>query len=269
MGPLAAGAADLALTYAALAGHHPRDPWSAPRPPALDRLTDPLPPHRIRIGLPDEWLAGAPYADGVEQGFASVTGRLERLGFGIERFSDPVITPPGRINDILYPQVAAVHRGWWEAGKPYGAEVADRIRECLAIGGGHPAESLLEAQAWQARLRNRMEEAFRRFDLLAVPTSGGLRKVIGDQEMDTTRGRLLYRLVLSWFTSLINTSGCPAISIPAPRPDQTSGVPFSLQLIAPWWREDLLLRTAATLERAGWPGRSWPPIRESRSRTWA
>ncbi|MXW68495.1 MAG: hypothetical protein F4Z61_00680 [Acidimicrobiia bacterium] len=57
--------------------------------------------------------------------------------------------------------------------------------------------------------------------------------------------------MLSWFTSLVNVSGCPAISIPVPRSDQSSGVPFSLQLVAPWWREDLLLRTAAILERQG------------------
>jgi amidase/aspartyl-tRNA(Asn)/glutamyl-tRNA(Gln) amidotransferase subunit A len=162
-----------------------------------------------------------------------------------------VICPPGRINDILYPQVAAVHRLWWEAGKPYGVEVADRIRETLTIGGRYPSDTLLSAQAWQSHLQSRMAAAFQRFDLLATPTSGGLCKVIGNQELETDQGRMMYRLVLSWFSSLVNTSGCPAISIPTPRQDQTTGVPFSLQLIAPWWREDLLLRAAATLESGG------------------
>lgn len=251
VGPLAANAADLALTYAALAGWHPRDHWSAPRSPVVDRLTVPVRPQQISIGLPNQWLAGAPYAAGAEERFHTIMGRLEGEGFGVHKFDDPVISPPGRINDILYPQVAAVHRMWWEAGKPYGAEVADRIRETLEIGGRHPADTLLGAQAWQAMLKNRLADAFGRFDLLAVPTSGALRKVIGDQEMETTGGRLLYRVVLSWFTSLVNTSGCPAISIPVPLADQTAGVPFSLQLIAPWWKEHLLLRVAATLESAG------------------
>lgn len=250
VGPFAANTSDLAMAYAALSGWHPQDHWSQDRPTPAG-LPVPVAPGQVRVGLPGQWLAGAPYLAGARERFHAVVDQLQDLGFGVEQFEDPVICPPGRINDILYPQVAAVHRKWWEAGKPYGTEVADRIRETLTIGGRHPAESLLDAQAWQASLRNRLSVAFRRFDLLAVPTAGGLRKVIGDQEMETDQGRLLYRVVLSWFTSLVNTSGCPAISIPAPLPDQTAGVPFSLQLVAPWWREDLLLNVSATLEDRG------------------
>lgn len=251
VGPLAANAADLAEAFKVLSGWHPTDNWSTPRPATPDRLADPLPLAKMRIGLPNQWLAGAPYTPGVEDQWQSAVQRLADLGAEVRPFDDPIISPPGRINDILYPQVAAVHRTWWEAGKPYGWEVADRIRETLQIGGTHPSDTLLGAQAWQSLLRNRLTAAFQRFDLLATPASGGLRKVIGNQELDTNQGRMLYRLVLSWFSSLVNTSGCPAISIPVPGSDQTDGVPFSLQLIAPWWREELLLRTAATLEREG------------------
>lgn len=251
VGPLAANTADLALTYTSLAGWHPEDSWSVPRPVGADPLEPQVSPSQIKLGLPSQWLAGAPYLPGMEQSFNAKVNELADLGFGVDQLDDPVISAPGRINDILYPQVAAVHRRWWEAGKPYGAEVADRIRETLAIGGPEPSESLLDAQAWQALLRNRMAAAFQRFDLLVVPTSGGLRKIIGNQEMETDQGLLLYRLVLSWFSALVNTSGCPAISVPVPDSGQDVGVPFSLQLIAPWWQEDLLLRTAAALEREG------------------
>ncbi len=251
VGPFAANSGDLAATYTAVAGWDPRDHWSAPGHAVGNHLTVPLPPEQVTIGLPQQWLADAPYAQGAQERFGAITRQLENLGFGVGILDDPVITPPGKINDILYPQVATIHRKWWEAGRPYGAEVADRIRETLGIGGGDPTKSFLDALAWQSHLKTRMAHAFGRFDLLAVPTSGALRKVIGDQHMETTRGRLLYRVVLSWFTSLVNTSGCPAISIPIPHSDQTSGVPFSLQLVAPWWQEERLLRTAAALEEAG------------------
>lgn len=251
VGPLATNAADLAQAYVVLAGWHPRDHWSAPRPATVDRWSDPLPPDKIRIGLPNQWITGAPYTPGVEGQWHDVVRRLADLGVEVHPFDDPIISAPGRFTDILYPQVAAVHRTWWEAGKPYGAEVADRIRETLQIGGTHPSDALLGAQAWQSLLRHRMAAAFQHFDLLATPASGGLRKVIGTQELDTNQGRMFYRFVLSWFSSLVNTSGCPAVSIPIPLSGQTRGVPFPLQLIAPWWREDLLLRTAATLEREG------------------
>ncbi|MXX45642.1 MAG: amidase [Acidimicrobiia bacterium] len=252
VGPLAANSGDLAVAYSSMAGWHPEDPWSSPRPSDLDRLDAPIEPRELRVGLPEQWIANAPYAAGFKERFGSVISQLESLSVSIEEFSDPVLLPPGRINEILYPEVAAVHRAWWEEGKPYGAEVAGRIRETLEVGGPRPDETLLDAKRWQARLRHRMSAAFQRFHLLALPTSGALRKVIGHQEIQTaTHGKLAYRAVLSWFTSLVNVSGCPAISIPVPRSDQSSGVPFSLQLVAPWWREDLLLRTAAILERQG------------------
>lgn len=252
VGPLAANTGDLALGYASVAGWHPGDPWSSPRPTDLDRIHASLELGELKVGLPAEWLEKAPYAAGNRERFGEVVGRLESLGARTERFEDPVLVPPGRIEDLFYPQVAAVHRGWWEEGKPYGKEVAGRIRETLEIGGSHPAETLLEGKRWQSHLRHRMRAAFQRFDLLALPTSGALRKVIGNQQIDTaTHGSLPYRAVLSWFNTLVNVTGCPAISIPVPRSDQTSGVPFSLQLVAPWWREDLLLRASSALERDG------------------
>lgn len=252
VGPLAANTGDLAAGYASMAGWHPTDPWSSPRPVELHRLEVPMELRELRVGLPAEWLEQAPYAAGYEERFSSVIGHLESLGVGVERFDDPILLPPGKITDIFYPEVAALHRPWWEEGKPYGREVAGRIQETLEVGGDRPAEALLDARRWQAHLRHRLRVAFQRFHLLALPTSGALRKVIGEHQIHTvTHGSLAYRAVLSWFTSLVNISGCPAISIPVPHSRQISGVPFSLQLVAPWWREDLLLRASSVLEREG------------------
>ena len=252
VGPLAANTGDLAAGYASMAGWHPADPWSSPRPVELHRLEVPMELRELRVGLPAEWLEQAPYAAGYQERFSSVIGHLESLGVAVEPFDDPILLPPGKITDIFYPEVAALHRPWWEEGKPYGREVAGRIQETLEIGGDRPAEALLDARRWQAHLRHRLRVAFQRFHLLALPTSGALRKVIGEHQIHTvTHGSLAYRAVLSWFTSLVNISGCPAISIPVPHSHQTAGVPFSLQLVAPWWREDLLLRASSVLEREG------------------
>lgn len=50
------------------------------------------------------------------------------------------------------------------------------------------------------------------------------------------------------FTALINATGNPAISLPLHVSE--SGLPVGVQLIAPYGREDLLIRVAAQLERA-------------------
>ena len=50
------------------------------------------------------------------------------------------------------------------------------------------------------------------------------------------------------FTSPWNATGQPAISLPLHA--GAGGLPVGVQLVAPLYREDLLLRVAAQLERA-------------------
>jgi amidase len=50
------------------------------------------------------------------------------------------------------------------------------------------------------------------------------------------------------FTALFNMTGQPAISLPLHWSE--SGIPVGAQLVAPFGREDLLIRVAAQLERA-------------------
>jgi len=50
------------------------------------------------------------------------------------------------------------------------------------------------------------------------------------------------------FTSPFNITGQPAISLPLHW--SASGLPIGVQLVAPWGREDLLLRIAGQLETA-------------------
>lgn len=60
------------------------------------------------------------------------------------------------------------------------------------------------------------------------------------------------------FTALFNVTGQPAISLPLHWTED--GVPVGVQLVAPFGREDLLLRVAAQLERAHpWAERT-PPV---------
>jgi amidase len=60
------------------------------------------------------------------------------------------------------------------------------------------------------------------------------------------------------FTALFNITGQPAISLPLGW--SSGGLPIGVQLVAPYGREDLLLRVAGALEVAmPWAGRV-PPV---------
>jgi amidase len=98
------------------------------------------------------------------------------------------------------------------------------------------------------------------FDLLLTPTMSeppvplGTHDDSGDEPLDA-----YYRAIPEGaFTALINATGQPAVSLPLHWNE--AGLPIGIQLVAPFGREDLLIRVAAQLEQARpWAERT-PPV---------
>jgi aspartyl-tRNA(Asn)/glutamyl-tRNA(Gln) amidotransferase subunit A len=250
VGPIAGSVADLALAYTVMAGHDPADPWSVDRP--VVRPGAPRPDLRaLRVGIPVEWLDRAPVTDEVAEAFAATVARLQALGASVVEIRDEGLAPPGMIQQLAAGEAGAVHRAWWGEGKPYGPEVGGRIERAVAV----TLDEYVAAQAWRAGVRQRAAAAFAGCDVIATPATGATRKPIGVDTIDTPDGTQHYRSVLSWFTGLVNSMGCPALV--GPTAGSAAPPPPALQLVAPWWEEHRLLELAATLESEGVLGR--PP----------
>lgn len=240
VGPLARDIATLGLVYQAMSG-----------------VTTPASPRDVkglRFGVPSRWNDFAHIDAGVAQAFAATLIRLEELGAVVIPVDDPRIVPWGKIQELAGAEAAHVHRRFRSEGKPYGEEVRARLDAAEKV----TPEAYLEAHRWRAELVEAFVAAFAEVDLLVTPAVAARRKVIGE---DLIEGQA-YRPVLSWFSALVNHAGVPAIAVPLidhPE-DATSLPPPSLQLIAPWLREDLLLGVAAQLEREGLFGFRPPPI---------
>ncbi len=248
VGPLGAAVDDVAALYAAMAGYDPTDPWSAPR--SVD--TAERPPadlSGLRIGLPRQWLAEAPTAANVAAAFATAVEALTAAGATIVELDAPGLVPSHHIGAIVGAEAARVHRPWFGT-EPYGREVADRLRGAFDV----TLDAYLDGLAWRAGLRNATAATFSDVDLLATPTVAATRKEIGNPLIDGAP----YRTVLSWFSSLVNQMGVPALSVPLATPGTP---PASLQLIAPWWSEHRLLEVGKALEALGICGVSAPPPR--------
>jgi aspartyl-tRNA(Asn)/glutamyl-tRNA(Gln) amidotransferase subunit A len=235
IGPIATNVADLALGYRVMAG--------VPAPPPGHSLTG------IRLGVPILWLEGGPTQDVVTTGFETALDAVEGLGVSVHPIEAPDLLPWGMIQELAGAEAFHVHKQFLERGMVYGDEVAQRLRTASAVT---PAQ-YLDAQAWRSRLVEATAEVFSKVDLLATPAVAALSKAIGVNEIDGQP----YRPVLSWFSALVNHMGCPAIALPLT--GETSP-PVSLQLIAPWWREDRLLEAAALAEGAGLVGFRSPPL---------
>jgi 1-carboxybiuret hydrolase len=242
VGPLAGTVADLALAYGAMAGYHAEDPWSWPAP-----VVSPSATRRdlrgIRVGIPVPWVDDGPVTEEVADAFTVAIGRLRELGAEVEEFRDDTVANDPAIMTLAGGEIAGVHRPWVEAGRPYGAEVAGRLDGALAV----TLDEFTTALEWRARARQRVAAAFGSFDFLVTPTTGTVRKKIGEETVETTGGSLPYRPVLSCFTAAVNHFGCPAVAGPLPG----GSPPPSLQLIGALWSEHRLLEVAALLEREG------------------
>lgn len=123
----------------------------------------------------------------------------------------------------------------------FGFEVKRRIiLGSYALSAGYYDEYYLKAQKIRTIVRKYLDEAFKRFDVLASPTMPVLPFKIGEKV-----GNPLEIYTCDILTVPANLAGVPAISIPC---GFVEGLPVGLQFIAPHFREDQLFRIAHTFE---------------------
>ena len=193
----------------------------------------------VRLVVPRHWVDTAPLTHGTGEAFAAFLAAASDAGIAVEERDLVDLGPSPLQGALIGPEVAAIHREWRNEGLPYGADVAERIDAALAVG----PEQMDEAHRWQLGLIEAMDSATADGALLATPTVAAMDKRIGE---DIIEGHH-YRSLLSWFTAPVNTSGCPALSMPVAGPGRMP----SIQLIGPRWGEARLLSTARILEERG------------------
>ncbi len=243
VGPMATTVADLAAVYAVIAGDDPEDPWSSPRPVTVP--TGPQSLSGLRIGVPHPWV-DRPLTNRIAAGFSGFTAALAKAGAIVVPVSAPTLDPTG-LARASYAEIATVHRTWiTDDPTRYGVAIRDRMLADLV----HTTEAYTSALAWRSKLRMAFERVFADVDVLVTPTTATLRKVIGEELVEAGAEPEPYRPALSWFTTLVNQSGIPAIALPLIGTAE-AGPPVSVQVIGPWFAEDRLLGIGMALEAAG------------------
>lgn len=235
IGPMARDVNTLSSVYHALSGTASESDVAAPR----------------RLGVPSGWVSQAPAEEGLSYWFGRARDDLISLGLEVVEVEEPAMIPWGMIVELAGFEAASVHRQFRSEGKPYGPEVGLRLEAAEQVSGADYAA----AHRWRAGLVEAFVSVFERVDFLITPGVAARRKVIGEDRI----GDHHYRPVLSWFSSLVNHAGVPAIVIPLTLGAEPSLPPPSLQIIAPWWREGALLALAARLEGEGMAGLRLPP----------
>jgi amidase len=256
---------DTAAVLDAVAGPGIGDPYTAPRParPFLDEVDDR--PGMLRVGWRSATADGEAHAE-VVAAIASTVALLQSLGHRAD--PDPVapLDDPTLATAVPALFSAAVAREVDRWGERLGRAIAlDELEPLNAflteMGRGVTGPQWLAALEGAQRWARSMAGWFGDYDLLLVPVQPEPPTLLGEL---TAEGQpdvftLLMRVAgLTVFTMPFNLTGQPAISLPLHW--TADGLPVGVQFVAPYGREDLLLRLAAQLEAARpWADRH-PPV---------
>jgi amidase len=263
---LARSTRDVAGALDALSKPFAGDPVVAPLParPFSDDVR--AAPGRLRIGIltSNPLGTGAVHSDCVTA--AEDAGRLlESLGHHVqpsfpEAFADPEIFVPFT---TLWTTDTAHYLDDFAnlVGKPIAEEDVEPLTWALAESGrAVTGAEFREAVRVMEEVGRRAAAWWEGFDLLLTPTLGEPPLPLGtlDTQPDNPLHGYIRAAEFVPFTVQFNVSGQPAISLPLYW--NADGLPIGTQLVAPYGREDLLLRVAAQLEQARpWVDRR-PPI---------
>lgn len=256
-GLLARSAEDVALAFASMAGHDPKDSTSANRSVqdyARALQTD---VSGLRIGVVPEQ-----FGDGLDPEIGRLVRNaihaLERLGATLVEISLPNSELSIPVYYVVAPAEASSNlsrydgvRFGYRAPDPFDLEelykrsrtegFGDEVKRRIMIGtfvlsAGYYDEYYIKAQKLRRLITADFANAFQEVDIIAGPTSPFTAFPIGEKLHDPVSMYLC-----DIYTCAINLAGLPALSVPA---GFANGLPVGLHLVADHFREDLLFTTA-------------------------
>jgi len=182
----------------------------------------------LRVGVPASTLTGA--EPGVVAQVDAALTRLSDMGCVVIPSDRPSLEDLEAANAagliISRCEAATFHRALGADRSLYWEEVADQ----LDAAAGVLAMDYIDAQRLRAELAGALLAVFDHVDVLAMPTVPVVAPRVEDFTHHLT---LLSRNAIPW--SLV---GFPAMSVPC---GSSGSLPVGLQLVAPPWREDLLV----------------------------
>lgn len=216
----------------------------------------------IKIGIPKEYFVKG-IDEEVESAVRGSIKQAEELGAKIIAVSLPHTEYALSVYYIIQPAEASANLARYD-GVRYGQSTAennlldhykntrakffgDEVKRRIMLGtytlsAGYYDAYYKKAQQVRTLIRRDFEKVFTKVDLLLTPTTPTTAFKIGEKINDP-----LTMYLEDVFTVPINLAGVPAISIPCGK--DKLGLPIGLQLIAPWFGEEMLFGVGEKLEK--------------------
>lgn len=264
IGPITNDVTDCAILLNSISGHDPLDSTS---------INDALPDYKeflrddisgLKIGLPKELMVKEIDQE-VKSSIQKAIGYAEDMGAHIEETSLPSLEYALAVYYIIAPSEASSNLSRFDGvrygfrdneantlrsmyknsrSQGFGAEVKRRIMiGTYCLSSGYYDAYYEKAQKVRTLIIEDFRKAFEKFDVLISPTSPTTAFKIGEKADDP-----LQMYLSDICTIPVNLAGLPAMSIPSGL--SSEGLPIGLQIIANTLREDILIKTSFSLEKA-------------------
>ena len=247
VGPISRSAEDCALTFQAIVGHDPEDPfsWDVPIPDYAQQIQGGI--GGLRVGVLKEKVAEGGLEPNVRQVIESAVAQLGELGASTREVSIPLVENAGAVSKCITDMDgASVH---YERLKTRVAEYDHNTRVRLLTAILTPAQAYYKSQKVRTMIREAVLETLEEVDVIVLPTSPTgaplLPEEAGIKSQEDARSRIAG---VRNFTGAFNVAGVPALSIPCGF--TADGLPLSLQLVGKPMSEGLLFRVAHAYQQA-------------------
>jgi amidase len=241
-GVMARDVDDAAFMLLAMAGHDRRDPLSRPSA-APDFFSLKSVAAEARIGASAD-LGVAPISQAVRSAFEDALATVAKC-FPVELDAPDC---SGAREAFATLRAAIVCRRHEPLVASRRADLTPHLIWNVERGRGLTADQMLAAEESRSRVYASFMRFFEKYDLLVTPSAAVAPFPNTQDEILEIDGEALGSAIdYLAITSVISLVGLPCLSIPCPW--KKPGLPFGVQIVAPPWREDLLLATARRMER--------------------
>ena len=240
LGPLARSVRDLAVSYDAMQGADADDPA------AVDRGFEPV-TASLEAGIAGLRIARATghFDTGLPDAAREAVMRIvDGLGARHEIELPEAARARAAAFVITAAEGAALHL---DRLRSRAADFDPAVRDRLIAGAMIPAHAVIRAQKLRRWYRERVLALFETIDVIVAPATPFPAPAIGQTTMEIAGKSMPLRPNIGIYTQPISFIGLPVVAVPVP----LSPLPVGVQIIAPPWREDLALRVARYLEKAG------------------
>jgi amidase/aspartyl-tRNA(Asn)/glutamyl-tRNA(Gln) amidotransferase subunit A len=256
-GPITRTVEDAALALNALAGYHPRDPYS------IDDDADFLP--SVKRSIRDWKIAYSPNFDvfpvdpQVSRIIDAQVKAFEEEGAHVEEVKLGIGRPQGELSDLWCRLIIPRNITSLDAAKASGVDLlgdhhqdfpAEYLR-WIAVGQHLSAVDFYKDQEIRTEIYDAIQSVLNDYDLLVTPTLACLPvdnandgNTLGPSEIN---GEQVDPLIGWCLTYLLNFTGHPAASIPAGLSEE--GLPVGMQIIGRRYADAEVLAASAAFER--------------------